>query len=186
MSTRLHQRAVSPCQYRLRELAVSIAEARTLVRALLSVSCEWVIHHSPFTTHNFPDVCSVPRVAEQAEQNGTKIGVFRGSGHNFCHYCQRSGGKTYVYTVSTSISRVSRGAFDSFSNHLVQALFRRKMNSEEAACRRQIPLSLLTELQELFCDLFPRVGAETALPWATFMGPLRGQNLLGSGGAERL
>ena len=47
-------------------------------------------------------------------------------------------------------------------------------------------LSLLTELQELFCDLFPRVGAETALPWATFTCPLRGQNLLGSGGAECL
>ena len=33
------------------------------------------------------------------------------------------------------------------------------MNSQRRLGRRQIPLSLLTELRDSFCDLFPRVAA---------------------------
>ena len=131
----------------------------------------FTIHNSPFTISR---CLSRPAANGQVEQSGTKIGVFRGGGHNLCHFCQRSGCKTYVSTTLTSISRVSRGAFNFFSDHLVQALLRRKMNSGEGTCRRQRLLSLLTELQELFCGLFPRVAAEAALPWAIFLHPLRG------------
>ena len=59
----------------------------------------------------FPDVCPVPPRMGKVGQSGTKIGVLATCGYNFCHYCQRSGCKTYVYTISTSISYVSRGIF---------------------------------------------------------------------------
>ncbi len=78
-------------------------------RAVSSEHSQFTIHNSQFTISSMfvPSRCEL----EQVGQSGTKIGVFRGSGYNLCHFYQRSGCKTYVYTVSTSISYVSTGNF---------------------------------------------------------------------------
>ena len=54
---------------------------------------------------------SRPTVNGQVGQSGTRIGVPAACGYNFCHYCQRSGCTTSVYTVTMIISRVSTGDF---------------------------------------------------------------------------
>ena len=60
-----------------------------------------------------PRCLSRPAVGGQVGQSGTRIGVLATCGYNYCHFCQRSGCKTYVYISSMSVSYVSRAIFES-------------------------------------------------------------------------